>query len=397
MEARNAPEHAGQDAPKVVHSPFGGDGGSAAEAGTRPLPPGDIAELFQRVMKKATSVHSMYHALATPASAMLFVLFAVQVMDGLGAAVALWASALAETEPASFIGGAALHVLLIRITAVGREVFQALGGASRTLLVAVGAWAVMRIKHAALIAVEEELQEVEPDSTVEHVGKALVGVSGLLSWIILGGAALSCFNVLGVDIRPFLALGGVSGLVAGFAAQSVLTNILAGVQIFLARPFAVGERIELSTNSGGRVIEGVVMHIAPTRTVLRNDADCPVSIPNKTITDLMVTNLSRAMTTWGVSGPPPKPVEVRVPVRLEDTVHANTIAARMKTWLHKHPLVDHRQPVSCGWAGFTSLGKTELSLRCVLAREGVRKYGTFREELLKTLLAVLTELGAQLS
>ena len=55
----------------------------------------------------------------------------------------------------------------------------------------------------------------------------------------------------------------------------------------------VGDRIELKTTSGGTVLIGVVEKIDPMRTVLRTDGTVPVAVPNKAITDMIVSNESR--------------------------------------------------------------------------------------------------------
>ena len=38
-------------------------------------------------------------------------------------------------------------------------------------------------------------------------------------------------QVFGVNIQPFLAIGGVSGLVVGLAAQSVVANLISGINL----------------------------------------------------------------------------------------------------------------------------------------------------------------------
>ena len=74
-----------------------------------------------------------------------------------------------------------------------------------------------------------------------------------------------------------------------------------GVQ-FLTRPFVVGDRIELKTTGGGSILTGVVERIDPMRTMIRMDDSVPVNIPNKAITEMMVSNESRLGTSTVVSG-----------------------------------------------------------------------------------------------
>lgn len=64
--------------------------------------------------------------------------------------------------------------------------------------------------------------------------------------------------------------------------QGLLTVILVGMQ-FLSRPFVVGDRVELSSGGGERVMVGVIERVDPIRTIIRTDASLPVTIPNKVL------------------------------------------------------------------------------------------------------------------
>ena len=50
---------------------------------------------------------------------------------------------------------------------------------------------------------------------------------------------------------------------------------------FLSQPFVVGDRVEILTSGGGRVLAGTVERVDPMRTILRSDAEVPTTIPNK--------------------------------------------------------------------------------------------------------------------
>ena len=64
--------------------------------------------------------------------------------------------------------------------------------------------------------------------------------------------------------------------------KGLLTVVLGGVQ-FLSRPFVVGDRVELSSGGGERVMVGVIERVDPIRTIIRTDASLPVTIPNKVL------------------------------------------------------------------------------------------------------------------
>jgi small-conductance mechanosensitive channel len=53
-------------------------------------------------------------------------------------------------------------------------------------------------------------------------------------------AGLFAVQLLGINIQPLLAVGGASSLLIGLATQTLLTNAVMGVSIFLARPFVPG-------------------------------------------------------------------------------------------------------------------------------------------------------------
>lgn len=49
--------------------------------------------------------------------------------------------------------------------------------------------------------------------------KVFVPISSLLSWLTIGGGILCSLQILGVNISPLLAVGGISGIAVGFGAQ----------------------------------------------------------------------------------------------------------------------------------------------------------------------------------
>ena len=50
---------------------------------------------------------------------------------------------------------------------------------------------------------------------------------------------------------------------------------------FISQPFLVGDRVQIATSSGTKVLTGIVERIDPMRTIVRNENDVPMTIPNK--------------------------------------------------------------------------------------------------------------------
>jgi hypothetical protein len=50
---------------------------------------------------------------------------------------------------------------------------------------------------------------------------------------------------------------------------------------YLSRPFVVGDKIDVMTSSGGKVVSGFVEEVSPMRTHLRTDHWMSIMVPNK--------------------------------------------------------------------------------------------------------------------
>jgi hypothetical protein len=73
---------------------------------------------------------------------------------------------------------------------------------------------------------------------------------------------------------------GASSIIIGLATQTLLTNAVMGVSIFLSRPFVPGDSITVQA-PGAILVSGVVERVAPMRTLLRTDDGVLVTLPNK--------------------------------------------------------------------------------------------------------------------
>ncbi|MEN6292480.1 MAG: mechanosensitive ion channel family protein [Smithella sp.] len=94
---------------------------------------------------------------------------------------------------------------------------------------------------------------------------------------ILIFAMLLAVQNLGIEITPLIAGLGVAGVGIGLAMQGVLSNVVAGLTIIFARPFRVGEYIELLG------VNGEVISIELFSTTLMHTDHSLVIIPNRKI------------------------------------------------------------------------------------------------------------------
>ncbi len=64
--------------------------------------------------------------------------------------------------------------------------------------------------------------------------RVVLPFSGLASWVLILGGCLATLQVLGINIQPLLTVGGVSGIVVGLSAQSVMSNMISGINLVSA-------------------------------------------------------------------------------------------------------------------------------------------------------------------
>ena len=79
----------------------------------------------------------------------------------------------------------------------------------------------------------------------------------------------------------------IIGAIAGFAAQPVISDLICGVMISSAKPFDLGDRIELDNGTAGIVKDITLRHV-----VIQTIDTVKVVIPNSKLNGMLITNLS---------------------------------------------------------------------------------------------------------
>ncbi|GFE61810.1 mechanosensitive ion channel family protein [Geobacter sp. AOG2] len=115
----------------------------------------------------------------------------------------------------------------------------------------------------------------------EPVTNLIVKVVKLLIIALIGVMAL---GQMGVQVTPLIAGIGVAGVGVSLAMQGILGNLVAGLTIIFAKPFAIGEYIELLG------IYGQVTDIALFSTTLLHADNSRVIVPNRKIVGEILHN-----------------------------------------------------------------------------------------------------------
>ena len=100
-------------------------------------------------------------------------------------------------------------------------------------------------------------------------------------------AVLVTTQNLGMNVTGLLASLSIGGLAIGLAAQDTLSNLFGAVALFADKPFRVGDRIQLDA------IDGSVEAIGLRSTRIRNLDGHLVTVPNRTMANASLTNVSK--------------------------------------------------------------------------------------------------------
>ncbi len=169
------------------------------------------------------------------------------------------------------------------------------------LVIVLGAWLLQRglgrILHRASVHYDLPVHLMKPTATI-------------VRWVIMTTAALLVLGLLGVSgtvlWTAFTGFAAV-GAVAFFAAWSVLSNIFCAILIFTARPFRLGDYVEILDTAEKPGAKGEVVDISLLYVTLRDSSEehpgALLQIPNALI-------FQRVVRRWK-GGPPRQPLSSR--------------------------------------------------------------------------------------
>ncbi|HET7371400.1 MAG TPA: mechanosensitive ion channel family protein [Gammaproteobacteria bacterium] len=114
-------------------------------------------------------------------------------------------------------------------------------------------------------------------------------IGKLVRAAIIITAALVVMQTLGFSIGGLLAFGGAAGIAVGFAAQTLVANLLGGLTVFASRIFRIGDDIILP----GTTLAGTVRHIGWRATRVVGWDGKPFYVPNSYFNSSNLVNHSR--------------------------------------------------------------------------------------------------------
>ena len=181
---------------------------------------------------------------------------------------------------------------------------------SELVVISFVAWSVCRLKSRVLEAIRlKMLRESGGDSGTTTLSRLLGGADTIVTWMVWILASVVALGAYGIDLKPLVASLGASSIVVGIAAQSVFSNLIAGISLFTSSSFIIGDRITVLTSGAGVVVcSGTVSAFTTTRTILRDEDGSTVYINNSDMAKMIIKNESQIiadLATRSLSVPSP--------------------------------------------------------------------------------------------
>lgn len=108
----------------------------------------------------------------------------------------------------------------------------------------------------------------------------------IVRWLTIGLAILGVLAQFGVDVTHLVAGLGIGGIAMALAAQKTLENLFGGLSVVLDQPLRPGDSCRIGS------VKGVVEEIGLRSTRVRTSDQTVVSLPNATVANAEIENLS---------------------------------------------------------------------------------------------------------
>ena len=205
--------------------------------------------------------------------------------------------------------------------------------------------------------------------------------SRLIKILIIIAIALGIAQYLGFSISSLLTFGGVGGIVMGFAAKDMLSNIFGGLMIQMDKPFSTGDWIR-STK-----FEGVVEKIGWRMTRIRTFSKNPVYIPNSIFATIPIETPSR-MTN--------RRIKEIIGIRYDDIKQLPAITNAIEQMLKEHKDVDRSQALRVYFNHFNA-SSLDITVYAFTTTVDKTTYQKVKGEILLNIADIITKHKAEIA
>ena len=187
-------------------------------------------------------------------------------------------------------------------------------------------------------------------------------------------AVILALPLLGINTSGLLVAGGVTGIVIGFASQSIVGNLISGLFIMAERPIKIGSQVEIDN------VRGFVEDIGVMSTILRNYDGLYIRIPNEKVFTNNIINVSANIA---------RRIEYTIGIRYSDD--AEKAVKIIDALIEDHPFI-LKKPTPDVYVD--SLGENSVNI-VIKAWAPVSQWYSTKKELLGKIKTTLEKEGIQ--
>ena len=268
-----------------------------------------------------------------------------------------------------------------RLEAMGWDVPGDPAGVRDALLTLGVMWTLLRLKSSLLHRLAQD-EGLWPGRDLRERASALDLIDKTITALVALLGGLAVLKLLGVSAAVLLTASGLGAAALGFGAKTLVENLLSGLMIYLNRPFAVGDQIELPTQR----FTGRVRAIGLFQTELLTPDGEPLYLPNGLFTISALVNSSRR---------PHRRLVLEVDLELASRAQAEAIIAALREWLAGQDLVLETPAPRVAFTALTE-GALRLRVECTAGRD-LDAFHTLRQDLLLEVSEQVSRHGGSLA
>jgi len=205
----------------------------------------------------------------------------------------------------------------------------------------------------------------------------------LIKMLIVFAIVLGVAQYFGYSATSILTLGGVGGIVLGFAAKDMLANIFGGLMIQMDKPFSTGDWIRTTDKS----IEGVVEKIGWRMTRIRTFNKNPLYVPNGIFSTIPIETPSR-MTN--------REIYVVIGIRYDDIAQMKSIIEKVENLLADHEHINHNEPCRVYFDSFNA-SSLDFVIWAFSSVTAGAKFKKIKGNILLDIADIIAEHGAEIA
>jgi MscS family membrane protein len=200
---------------------------------------------------------------------------------------------------------------------------------------------------------------------------------------ILFISLLALLRIFGMSIVPFLTFGGIGAAALGFASKDVVSNFFGGLMVYVTRPFAVRDVIELPEKK----IMGQIEEIGWYRTSVRDSQKRAIYIPNSVFSTEILMNHSRITH---------RRIEESMGIRYADASKIQSLLEEIRKAFKTHPKVDLNLPVDVFLSSLAPHA-FEIEMKGYVLSTQYEEFMEVKEQILLQIYGALQEKGAEIA